>query len=168
MPRVAVTGHVNVSEETARWVIEALTARLQDVVGPGWHGVTCLAGGADQLFAKVVLALKGKYDVVLPAADYEQQMLLDGDGEPFGALLAEASEVETMPYPTSSRAAYLAASVEMLRGCDQLLAVWDGEPSRAVGDTADVVQRAKALQIPVIRVWPPESLVTRVAARGLG
>jgi hypothetical protein len=61
--RVGITGHVDVSEENARWIIDALTLRLQDAVGQGWQGITCLARGADQLFAKAVLALKGSYDV---------------------------------------------------------------------------------------------------------
>jgi hypothetical protein len=154
MRRVGITGHVDVPEEFVRWVVDTLTSRLQDVVAPPLHGITCLAKGADQLFANVVLALKGSYDVVLPSEDYQQQMIEDGDGEPFGALLAKATDVETMPYPTSSRAAYLAASQTMLSRCDLLLAVWDGEPSRRVGDTADVVERAKALAIPVLVVWP--------------
>jgi hypothetical protein len=154
MQRVAITGHVNVSEETAGWITEALTARLRDAGSPGWQGITCLARGADQLFAKVVLALKGSYDVVLPAADYQQQMIDDGNGEAFEALLARANDIETMPYRTSSRAAYLAASEAMLSRCDLLLAVWDGRPSRQMGDTADVVDKARARSIPVTVLWP--------------
>jgi hypothetical protein len=176
--RVGITGHVDVSEENARWIIDALTLRLQDAVGQGWQGITCLARGADQLFAKAVLALKGSYDVVLPAADYEQRMIADGEGQPFADLLARANGVQTMPYPTSSRRAYLAASEAMLSRCDLLLAVWDGRPSRRMGDTADVVERAQALKIPVTVIWPPGAArgageapagaVTPAAARGPG
>jgi hypothetical protein len=63
--------------------------------------------------------------------------------------------VETMPFERSSRDAYLAASETMLSRCDLLLAVWDGEPSRNVGDTAHVVERAREHDVPVEVLWPP-------------
>ena len=155
MHRVGITGHVELSEEIATWVVEALTVRLKAVPQHGWRGITCLARGADQMFAKVLLTLKARYEVILPAADYRQRMIDDGSAEPFADLLARADEVETMPYPTSSRQAYLAASEAMLSRCDLLLAVWDGQPSRQVGDTADVVAKARARQIPITVIWPP-------------
>ena len=155
MARIGVTGHVDVPDETVDWIVRALTARLRDVVVPGWRGVTCLAKGADQIFARAVLALDGSLDVVLPAKDYELSVIDDGNREHFRDLLALADDVETMPYPTSSRAAYFAASEAMLNRCDMLLAVWNGNPSRRMGDTADVVRKAREMRIPVIVIWPP-------------
>jgi hypothetical protein len=61
-----------------------------------------------------------------------------------------------MPFETSSRAAYLAASEAMLDRCDLLLAVWNGSPSRRVGDTADVIAKARERHLPVEVLWPPE------------
>jgi hypothetical protein len=151
---VGITGHVDVPDEVAHWLATALTTRLKDLVEARWRGITCLAKGSDQLFADVLLRLKGSYDVVLPAADYAEQMTQDGDAEPFGSLLAEANEIRTMPYQTSSRAAYLAASLDMLERCDLLLAAWNGSPSRNIGDTADVVQKARERGIPVFVIWP--------------
>jgi hypothetical protein len=43
----------------------------------------------------------------------------------------------------------------MLERCDLLLAAWNGRPSRNVGDTADVVAKAREQQVPVEVVWPP-------------
>lgn len=170
MQRIGVTGHVDVSEDVAQWVVAALTRRLGGVLGPPVHGITCLAKGADQIFARVVLALSGTFEVVLPAHDYRQCMLDAGDGEPFCELLERASAVETMPFATSSRDAYLAASEQMLDRCDLLLAVWDGEPSRRVGDTADVVTKAKARAVPVEVLWPsaPGGAATPAEAPGRG
>jgi len=156
MRLIAITGHVNVSDEIAEWVRKQLTTRLPEVMGSGLRGITCLAKGADQLFARVVVELRGTFEVVLPARDYEQRMVDGGDGDSFCALLGLATRVHTMPFERSSRAAYLAASEDMLSRCDLLLAVWDGAPSRSVGDTADVVQKARALSVPVEVLWPPE------------
>jgi hypothetical protein len=157
---IGVTGHVNVNEDVARWVTEALTERLSHPDSPGrpgnpaLHGVTCLAEGADQIFARVVLTLRGTFDVVLPARDYAQRMEQTANAATFRELLSQARHVRTMPFATSSRRAYLAASQAMLRRCNLLFAVWDGQPSRHVGDTADVVAKARAQQVEVVVLWP--------------
>jgi hypothetical protein len=156
MTRIAVTGYVNLPDDRVEWVTDSLRARLVDVIAPGWRGITCLARGVDQLFAGLVLALHGSLQVVLPALDYELNGIDDGNRERFRALLAQADAVDTLPYPTSDREAYLAASEEMLRRCDLLLAVWDGNPSRQMGDTADVVRRAGEMRIPVTIIWPDD------------
>jgi len=159
VPRIAVTGHVHVTEDVARWVTRALTERLRPPVDRPLarppHGVTCLAQGADQIFAAVVLALHGTVDVVLPARDYAGRMARTDNADAFSDLLGRAASVRTMPFDRSSREAYLAASESMLGECDLLLAVWDGRPSRNVGDTADVVAKARARRLPVEVVWPP-------------
>jgi hypothetical protein len=155
MQRIAVTGHVNVSDEIAQWLVSALTKRLGEGQGSPVHGITCLAKGADQLFAKVVISLNGTFEVVLPARDYAQWMRDAGYGDPFSELLEQASSVQTMPFETSDRHAYLAASEAMLSRCDLLLAVWDGGPSLRVGDTAHVVEKAQARAVPVEVLWPP-------------
>jgi len=155
MPAIGITGHVHVPDEAIAWIAAALTAQLKDCTSSGWYGLTCLAQGTDQLFANIILALGGRYKAVLPARDYSQQMIREGNGERFTALVAAADDVVTMPYRTSSREAYLAASLAILGQCDLLLAVWDGKPPRQTGDTAHVVQHARALSLPVAVVWPP-------------
>jgi hypothetical protein len=143
-----------VNDEISEWVEEALTRRLPEVMGFRLRGITCLAKGSDQLFARVVINLRGTFEVVLPAHDYQQKMVDGGDGEAFCALLGQASTVHTMPFERSSRAAYLAASENMLSRCDLLIAIWDGEPSQRMGDTADVVRTARARAVPVEVLWP--------------
>jgi hypothetical protein len=152
--RVAVTGHVDVPDETVEWIVAAITAWLRGCTTPDWRGITCLARGADQLFAQVVLALDGQLHVVLPAQDYERRVVEEANRAQFRQLLALADTVQTMDCAISSREAYLAASQEMLKGADRLLAVWDGRPSRNKGDSADVVRTAQQMQIPVTVIWP--------------
>ncbi len=153
--RVGVTGHVDVPEETVDWIRRQLTVRLRDLSSPGWRGITCLARGADQIFAHVVLALHGRLQVVLPAEDYEREVVDEANRETFRKLLAQAEQVRTLPLPKSDRDAYFAASATMLDDCDVLIAIWNGAPSRQRGDTADVVRAAREKQIPVTVIWPP-------------
>lgn len=42
----------------------------------------------------------------------------------------------------------------MLERADELIAVWDGQPARGYGGTADVVQAARDKDLPVTVVWP--------------
>lgn len=154
MPRIGVTGHVTLAVGTADLVYACLAEQLKLYAGPELHGVTCLADGADQLFARAILALSGTYEVVLPAVDYRSRAVQRHNLDSFDELLSGASGVTYMPFAHSGREAYMAASRELLRRCDQLLAVWDGTPSTRLGDTADVVRTARASGVPVTVLWP--------------
>lgn len=153
MPRIAVTGHRALTETTTEAVRaavrEALVTRLDRLIG-----VSCLAEGADQLFAHEVVDAGGELHAVIPAADY-------GDRIPAGAraaydeLVGRATHVHRMPARRAAPASYMAASEYMLRGADELFAVWDGHPARGYGGTADVVSYARREGIKVHVIWPP-------------
>jgi hypothetical protein len=148
--RVGVTGHVKLTAFSIPFVYLALIQVLRRF--PAVHGVTCLAAGSDQLFARAVRATRGTYEVILPARDY---VSLHGRRmRRASRLLDDASGVSCAPFDKSDEAAYLAASEELLRRCDHLLAVWDGNPSGLPGGTAHTVAKARRLGIPVTVVWP--------------
>jgi hypothetical protein len=152
--RVGVSGHRGLPADTARLVKAALAAEL-DRLDPGeLVGVTLLADGADQLFAEAVLEHAGRLEVIVPAAKYR-----DGLPAPYGtvydALLARASTVDRLPFLDSTEEAHMLASEAMLERIDRLFAVWDGQPARGYGGTADVVQSARQRNVPVTVVWPP-------------
>lgn len=67
MVTVAVTGHVKLNAEDAAWIFDAFVHRLHRLSGAGLHGITCLAMGTDQIFARAILSLSGTFEVVLPA-----------------------------------------------------------------------------------------------------
>ena len=154
MPVVAVTGHVELPLDVPELIACDLFEWTSAAVASGWQGITCLARGADQLFATAMTRAGGRYDVVLPASDYGSRLRAAGHAQPFRGLLNGAGRIDLMPFRRSSRAAYLAASEAMLERCDLLLAVYDGRPSRVPGDTADVVRRARDRQILVEILWP--------------
>src|SRR5947199_4245898 len=129
MSRIAVTGHIRLSHGTAALVSATLTAtlRLRAAGHRGAvHGITCLARGADQIFARAVLAVEGTFEVVLPALDYRDRVFTGPDRAEFDDLLDLASGVEVLRFERSCRRAYRAAGEAMLSRCDVLFAVWDG------------------------------------------
>lgn len=59
-----------------------------------------------------------------------------------------------MPYEEPSDEAYLAAGQEVVDLTDTLLAIWDGQPARGLGGTADVVRYARSVGKRVVVIWP--------------
>lgn len=155
MLRIGITGHSNLTTATSAVVAEsirdALTARCHS---SELLGVTCLARGADQVFARVVLDLGGVIEVVLPAADYRDRKVKPDNIADFDDLIGKAQAVHTMPFTESNRDAYMAASEYVLSSIDELIAVWDGKPAGGHGGTGDVVDAARRLGLPVTIVWP--------------
>jgi hypothetical protein len=153
VPRIGITGHTNLTQATENVVSAALRHVLHQTCRSGLVGVTCLARGADQLFAQAVLDLGGRLEVVLPAPDYWTK-IQPANLARYDALLTAAESVHVMPFETSRRESYLAASEYLLSHVDELVAVWDGGPSGGLGGTADVVSAARQRGLPVRVIWP--------------
>ncbi|WP_030412815.1 hypothetical protein [Streptomyces sp. NRRL S-1448] len=153
MTTIAVTGHTDLSEATVPLVREAVRGLLREHGRGELVGVSCLARGADTLFAEEVVEAGGRLVVVLPSRDYRGAKVKP-DHAPVFDRLAAAAEVVTMPYDVANRHAYEAANTEMLKRAERLVAVWDGAPPSGKGGTADAVAQARALGLPVDVVWP--------------
>ena len=154
MPRIGITGHSSLSEPTIELVTDALRTTLAAFPASELVGLTCLAKGADQIFARVVLELGGAVEVVLPAADYRDRKVKPDNAVEFDDLISRAATVHTMPMPESNREAYLAASDHVMAHADEMIAVWDGAPPDGAGGTGDVVRLARERGVPVTIVWP--------------
>ncbi|MGH3771487.1 MAG: hypothetical protein ACRDRW_08850 [Pseudonocardiaceae bacterium] len=154
MARIGITGHVNLSRRSVPLVAEALRDVLKNYNETELVGISCLARGSDQIFARVVLERGGAVEVVLPAADYRERKIKPDNLAEFDDLIGRARVVRTLPCGKSDSDAYMAASEEVLDSVDSLIAVWDGNPSGSYSGTADVVAAARERGIPVTVVWP--------------
>ncbi|AJC56371.1 hypothetical protein [Streptomyces sp. 769] len=154
MTAIAVTGHMDLTPSTVSLVQGAMQELLRAYAQEGLVGVTCLARGADTLFAEAVVEAGGRLVVVLPSRDYRQVKVKPDHAPTFDRLVANA-DIVTMPYATANRQAYEAANGELLKRADRLVAVWDGTPpSGKGGGTADTVEQARGAGLPVDVVWP--------------
>ncbi|MFJ4836966.1 hypothetical protein [Streptomyces sp. NPDC088746] len=154
MTTLAVTGHIDLTEET----VPLVRAALRDVLGPysgDLTGISCIAAGADSLFAEEVSAIGGRLVVVVPSLDYRTAVVRPEDAAVYDHLNETAVEVVTLPFEIADRTAYEAANAELLKRADRLVAVWDGTPpSGNGGGTADLVEEAGRVGVPVDVVWP--------------
>ncbi|BDM72078.1 hypothetical protein HEK616_55650 [Streptomyces nigrescens] len=154
MTTIAVTGHMDLSEGTVPLVREAVRGLLREYGRGELVGVSCLARGADTVFAEAVVEAGGRLVAVVPSLDYREAKVTADHAAAFDRLAA-AAEVVTMPYDVADRQAYEAANAELLKRAERLVAVWDGTPpSGKGGGTADAVEQARALGLPVDVVWP--------------
>lgn len=151
--RIGITGHSNLTAESVPLVAAELRKVLSDHERP-IVGVSCLARGADQVFARAVLELGGHLEVVLPAADYRERKVKPDNRQEFETLIGQATTLRVLPFETSNRDAYAAANEDVLSNVDALVAVWDGAPPDGRGGTGDTVHRARQRGIPVTVVWP--------------
>lgn len=155
MIRIAVSGHRGLSTKVAALVSAGIEAELRQLAPAGSDlvGISCLADGADQIFATAVLNHGGELEVIVPAEAYR-------DGLPevvrsrYDEFCRRASRVHRRPYRESNGDAHMAAGRFMVDRADHLIAVWDGLPARGYGGTADVVRYARERGVPVTVVWP--------------
>jgi hypothetical protein len=150
--RIAISGHRGLPVPTVRLIDRAIRAALAEHA-PDVTGLSCLADGADQIFARAVTDLGGKLEVVIPAKEYRAGLPEQAHPE-YDRLFAQALAVRRLPFTESTSESHMAASKLMIDAADELYAVWDGQPARAYGGTADVVTYARERGMPVRVIWP--------------
>jgi hypothetical protein len=126
--------------------------------------VSALAEGADRLVADVVLAEPGaavEAALPLPVEDYLDDFESAESKAQFMELLHRASTVWHAAAAASRDEAYELAGHYVVDRCDAMIALWDGEPGRGRGGTAAIVDYARRLGVPLVRVTtkgPPSAV----------
>lgn len=151
--RIGVTGHQDIPPGALDYVVRGIDTALDEWLAD-LVGVSSLAAGADQIFAASVLKRGGRLDVVLPCRQYRKTFSRLQDVKNFEALLARASTVERLEFDEPSNEAYRAAGRRVVESSELVLAIWDGQPARGAGGTADIVNYAESLGRPLKIVWP--------------
>jgi hypothetical protein len=153
MTRIAISGHRGLSPEVEALIEQAIRAELSNFAVDDMVGISCLADGADQIFARALVDLGGQLEVVVPAARY-RDALPESAHAGYDELISHAVAVHRLAYVESTAQSHMQASIDMLKHADLLFAVWDGLPARSFGGTADVVSHAREIGVPVTVIWP--------------
>lgn len=148
-----MTGHQSIPPQALEYVTRG-AGRVLDQVKDELVGVSSLAAGGDQLFASLVLERGGRLEVVLPCSLYETTFSRPEDLRRFHALLQKASMVEKLNFVEPSDEAYLAAGHRVVDLSEMMVAIWDGQPAKGKGGTADIVEYARSRGTPIEIVWP--------------
>jgi hypothetical protein len=160
---VGFTGHRQLADPAG--VARAVTTIIEELrrESPGeWIALSSAAAGADLLFVRTALDLGLGWEAFLPLplVDFERDFPAE-EWPPVKALLARAEHTEIAAEPGSREEAYLVGGFEIVNRCDVLFAVWDGQPARGKGGTADVVAYARAMGRPIVILNPDTKAVRR-------
>lgn len=115
-----------------------------------WCVVSGMAQGADAIVADAVLAQpNARLQAILPfaAEEYLANFTTSEHRDTFERLLAcdpTPLVLDGQKYDAVGRSqSYRNAGEQVVRRCDILIAIWDGEPARGLGGTGDIVQFAQ-------------------------
>jgi hypothetical protein len=153
MTAIGVTGHQDIPDNALDFIEDGIRRTLEEFRGD-FVGISSLAAGADQIFARIVLTVGGSLRAVIPSARYETAFEEQATRRQFEVLLEGAAEVETLPFDSPCQNAYLAAGKRIADVSDILIAIWDGKEAKGKGGTADTVRYARTRGIKVVIIWP--------------
>lgn len=157
---VGMTGHRDLHDvETARWVSGVVGAELERVGATA--GVCCLAVGADQIFAEELLRRGLALVAVIPSQRYDETFETSEDRARYRALVTRSTRAINLAHKENTEEAFLAGGLAVVDGAPLLMAVWDEQPSRGLGGTADIVAYARGLGRRIIYINPFRRSVAR-------
>lgn len=151
--KLGITGHQDLGDEgSAAWVGDQISELVRERRPAA--GLTSLAVGADQIFARVLEAARIPFWVVVPCAHYESAFNDPGAREEFRRLLAISAKTVLLPFDSPGEEAYLMAGQRVVDLSDLVIAVWNGAPARGKGGTADIVTYGRLHAKPVFQIDP--------------
>jgi hypothetical protein len=168
--RVGVTGHRSIPDESAiaRAVDKVLglireTSPSADGAPPVIEVVSPIAEGADRIVVHAALKYPDtrlRVPLPFPKEDYEKDFETADSRDEFESLLERADDVLILPATPTRNGGYEKVGHYVLDNCDVLIAIWDGEPPRGQGGTAEIVAEARERGIPLFWVHTMEPGVT--------
>jgi hypothetical protein len=160
---VGFSGHRQIANpEGLAWAIAGALLSLRNQAKGEWLSLSSVAEGGDQLFVEQVRGLGMSWHAILPLPKAE--FAKDFGAEEWAAVektLELAEHIRVITENGTREDAYLDCGMATVDGADVLLAVWDGEPARGKGGTADVVAYARSLGRPLILIDSNTLEVTR-------
>src|SRR4051794_9501775 len=107
MGRIAITGHRDLSRRTAKSVGRGIRRFLR--THRSLTGLTCLADGSDQLFARIVLERGGSIEAFIAARRFADTLRPENRAT-YESLYRQSTRVRTVPSEDPGPESYMYAS----------------------------------------------------------
>lgn len=148
---VGFTGHRHLENETkCRESLRELLRTKKEAHEGIVYGVSSAAAGGDQIFAESCLELEIPLRVLLPMAKEEFRNDFDAAGwQRTEKILARALSVEVVTGGRERNEQYYDCGIQTVTESQVLVALWDGEASRGMGGTQEIVRFAEKTGHPV-------------------
>ncbi|HEY1794374.1 MAG TPA: hypothetical protein VGG34_15775 [Opitutaceae bacterium] len=157
------SGHRQIADPGALGKALASEIRGLGTLASGeWIALSSVAEGGDQAFVRQALAQGLSWHAILPLprAEFARDFSAT-EWARVEELLGDAEHVRVITENGSREDAYLDCGMATVDSCDLLVAVWDGEPARGKGGTADVVAYGRSLSKPLVIIHPQSHEVRR-------
>jgi len=159
--KIGLTGHQNIgSKSDIKWVKGVLSEEIekQNIT----CGISCLAVGADQLYAEILKVRHLPFIVIIPSDGYETTFDETSELPEYKRLLLTAEEIIRMKFSSPTEEAFYAAGKEVVNRSEMMFAIWNGKKAQGLGGTADIVEFAKAQRKKIIHINPVNRTVTQI------
>jgi uncharacterized phage-like protein YoqJ len=149
--KIGITGHQNIKPSDGVWLIMEIEKSIKQMMDIE-EAYSCLAIGADQLFASIVLANNIPLTAITPCKNYqktfdEKNIIL------YKKLLNLSAKKIQLDHENKSGKAFLEAGQIVVDNSDVVFAIWDGTNSKE-GGTADIVAIAERMKKKIIHFNP--------------
>lgn len=149
--RIGITGHQNLNIAVIDWLKHELFIEIKQLNVN--EAFSCLAIGADQIFAEIVLANEIPLTAVVPCLNYE--ITFDSNGLAlYNNLLSRSKNTIKLSFKEPTENAFFEAGKTVVSNSDILFAIWDNLPAKGLGGTADIVSFASSLNKKIIHLNP--------------
>jgi hypothetical protein len=144
-----ITGHREL--ENIDWIRTTMQEIIKEMKIN--YGITCLATGADELFAETLRQKNISYSAVIPCRNYETTFETTALKD-FLFSKNNASKLIELKNNQPSEKAFNEAGKTVVDNSEILIAVWNGEEAKGLGGTADIVEYAKSKNKKIIHLNP--------------
>jgi hypothetical protein len=148
---VGFTGHRKVPYETkSRQVIRDFLAKQKESHHGVMYGISSAAAGGDQLFAESCIELNIPLRILLPRP--AEQFRADFDEASWQRtvrIMENAISVEVTGKYEDRNEQYYDCGIQTVAESQLLVTLWDGQPSRGIGGTQEIVSYARKTGHPI-------------------
>ncbi len=152
--RIGICGHrrIPVDRNALHASLTRIFQKWKNESAENWIFLSSLAEGADRMVLEVYAEWSGtlpKLEVYLPLPvdEYEKDFQSPESISEFRKWL-EMACVHFPEFPMERPLAYLYAGQRLVDASSQMLFLWDGQPSRGPGGTADILNYTRKIQKP--------------------
>lgn len=156
-------GHGNGSDrDVLRATLRQEVSKIQDALETKLIAISGATSGGDLVFLRTCVELRIPTIVVLPFSEHRLGDIFDDpeEWELARKLMGVCLAKYVSPGNNEAPEAYQSVSRNLIEWADAFLFVWDGEQSRALGDTGQAVQEASEIGLPT-RIIDPVSFKAR-------
>jgi len=163
---IGISGHQDLGTDAQiAWVTSTLAAELAK--REYRKGISSLAAGADQLFARLILESGHDLQAIIPCQQYGETFSTPEERAAFELFVTKSVDCKVLEFEEPTEDAFYQAGQRVVDLSNLMFFIWDGKPAKGYGGTADIVNYAVKRERPYVHINLLRREVTEVLAAAL-